>query len=136
MPAGAMAVLRTLKQLGVSIALDDFGTGYSNLTYLRVLPLDRLKIDKSFVQDLGASRQVDAIVHAIIEMGHALGLEVTAEGMETEAQLAFLRAHGCALVQGYLLGRAVPGPLRRGRRPGSSGAAVGPSPHRNGAARG
>jgi len=132
----AMTVLRELKQLGVRIALDDFGTGYSNLTYLRLLPLDRIKIDKSFVQDLGASRQVDAIVHAIIEMGHALGLEVTAEGIETEAQLAFLRAHGCALAQGYLLGRAVPGPLRRRWRPsGSSDGAGAHSPIRSAAAR-
>ena len=85
----ALTVLRTLKQLGVSIALDDFGTGYSNLTYLRVLPIDRIKIDKSFVQDLGTSSQSDAIVRTIIAMGQALGLEVTAEGVETEAQLDF-----------------------------------------------
>jgi EAL domain-containing protein (putative c-di-GMP-specific phosphodiesterase class I) len=109
----ALTVLRALKALGVSIALDDFGTGYSNLTYLRVLPIDRIKIDKSFVQDLGESPQVDAIVRAIIGMGQALGLEVTAEGVETEMQLAFLRAHGCAQVQGFLLGRPAPGPLHR-----------------------
>jgi EAL domain-containing protein (putative c-di-GMP-specific phosphodiesterase class I) len=106
----ALALLRGLKQLGVSIALDDFGTGYSNLTYLRVLPLDRIKIDKSFVQDLGTSSQVDAIVRAIIGIGRALDLEVTAEGVETEAHLAFLRDNGCAQVQGFLLGRAGPAP--------------------------
>ena len=109
----ALGVLRALKQLGVAIALDDFGTGYSNLTYLHMLPLDRIKIDKSFVHDLGTSPQVDAIVRAIIGMGQALELEVTAEGVETEAQLAFLRLHGCAHVQGYLLGQPSPGPLRR-----------------------
>jgi EAL domain-containing protein (putative c-di-GMP-specific phosphodiesterase class I) len=109
----ALTVLRGLKQMGVSIALDDFGTGYSNLTYLRVLPLDRIKIDKSFVQDLGTSPQVDAIVRAIIGIGQALGLEVTAEGVETEAQLAFLQANGCAQVQGFLLGRPGPAPETR-----------------------
>ncbi len=119
----ALSVLRALKQLGVCIALDDFGTGYSNLSYLRVLPIDRIKIDQSFIQDLGASRQVEAIVRAIIGMGHALGLEVTAEGIETEAQLAFLRTHGCALVQGSLLGRPGPGPLRP-VQPGAAGGAV------------
>jgi EAL domain-containing protein (putative c-di-GMP-specific phosphodiesterase class I) len=108
----ALNVLRALKQLGVAIALDDFGTGYSNLTYLRVLPIDRIKIDKSFVQDLGTSRQVEAIVRAIIGIGQALGLEVTAEGVETETQLEFLRAQGCAHVQGFLLGQPRPGPLR------------------------
>jgi EAL domain-containing protein (putative c-di-GMP-specific phosphodiesterase class I) len=131
----ALTVLRALKRLGVSIALDDFGTGYSNLTYLRVLPLDRIKIDKSFIQDVGTSPQVDAIVCAIIGMGQALGLEVTAEGVETEEQLAFLRAHGCSLVQGYLLGRAIPGPLRlRPPLSGSGGAAGGPRPDRAAAA--
>jgi len=115
----ALTVLRTLKELGISIALDDFGTGYSNLTYLRVLPIDRIKIDKSFVQDIGTSSQSDAIVRTIIAMGQALGLEVTAEGVETEAQLAFLRDHGCAQVQGFLLGQPVPGPLFRRRRQGA-----------------
>ena len=107
----ALSVLRALKQLGVAIALDDFGTGYSNLTYLRVLPIDRIKIDQSFVQDLGTSPQVDAIVRAIIGIGQALGLEVTAEGVETEAQLEFLRVHGCAQVQGFLFGQPSSGPL-------------------------
>jgi EAL domain-containing protein (putative c-di-GMP-specific phosphodiesterase class I) len=117
----ALSVLRALKQLGVTIALDDFGTGYSNLTYLRVLPIDRIKIDQSFVQDLGTSPQVDAIVRAIIGIGQALGLEVTAEGVETEAQLEFLRAHGCAQVQGFLLGQPSPGPLCQPAPPLGSG---------------
>ena len=120
----ALTVLRALKQLGVTIALDDFGTGYSNLTYLRVLPIDRIKIDKSFVHDLGISPQVDAIVRAVIGIGQALGLEVIAEGVETEAQLAFLQAHGCAQVQGFLLGQPSPGPLRR-RAPARSGGSTG-----------
>jgi EAL domain-containing protein (putative c-di-GMP-specific phosphodiesterase class I) len=107
----ALSVLRSLKQLGVTIALDDFGTGYSNLTYLRVLPIDRIKIDQSFVRDLGTSPQVDAIVRAIIGIAQALDLEVTAEGVETEAQLEFLRANGCAQVQGFLFGLPSSGPL-------------------------
>jgi EAL domain-containing protein (putative c-di-GMP-specific phosphodiesterase class I) len=121
----ALTVLRTLKQLGVSIALDDFGTGYSNLTYLRLLPIDRIKIDKSFVQDLGTSSQSDAIVRTIIAMAQALGLEVTAEGVETEAQLAFLQEHGCALVQGFLLGQPSAGPLFRHPRSAGSGGTAG-----------
>ena len=113
----ALTLLRALKHLGVGLALDDFGTGYSNLTYLRVLPLDRLKIDKSFIQDLGTSPQADAITRAIIAMGRALGLGVTAEGVETEAQLAFLRAHGCDEAQGFLLGRPQPGPVAQQAAP-------------------
>jgi EAL domain-containing protein (putative c-di-GMP-specific phosphodiesterase class I) len=109
----ALTMLRALKHLGVGLALDDFGTGYSNLTYLRVLPLDRLKIDKSFIQDLGTSPQAGAITLAIIAMGKALGLGVTAEGVETEEQLAFLRVHGCDEAQGFLLGRPQPGPVGR-----------------------
>ncbi len=109
----ALTMLRALKHLGVGLALDDFGTGYSNLTYLRVLPLDRLKIDKSFIQDLGTSPQADAITCAIIAMGKALGLGVTAEGVETEEQLAFLRTQGCDEAQGFLLNRPQPGPLGR-----------------------
>jgi diguanylate cyclase len=119
----ALTMLRALKHIGIGLALDDFGTGYSNLTYLRVLPLDRIKIDKSFIQDLGTSTQVDAIIRAIIAMGAALGLGVTAEGVETEAQLTFLREHGCDEAQGFLLGRPKPGPLRA--RPSSRPRATG-----------
>jgi EAL domain-containing protein (putative c-di-GMP-specific phosphodiesterase class I) len=86
-----------------------------------VLPIDRIKIDQCFVQDLGTSPQVDAIVRAIIGIGQALGLEVTAEGVETEAQLAFLHAHGCAQVQGYLFGAPKSGPLGPPAPPPESG---------------
>ncbi len=106
----ALAILRQLKALGVRIALDDFGTGYSSLSYLRRFPFDKLKIDKSFVQGLGEDADADAIVRSIIAMAQSLRLDVTAEGVETEGQLARLRAECCSQVQGFLLGRpcAVP----------------------------
>jgi EAL domain-containing protein (putative c-di-GMP-specific phosphodiesterase class I) len=133
----ALAVLRALKQLDIGLALDDFGTGYSNLSYLRVLPIDRIKIDKSFVQDIGTSPQVDAITRAIIAMGRALGLGITAEGVETEAQLAFLRIQGCDEAQGFLLGRPRPGPLGRQSptTPPGQGSHGGPMPDQIAASR-
>lgn len=96
-----------LKELGVGIAMDDFGTGYSSLARLKRLPLDQLKIDRAFVHDLASADDAEAIVHAIIEMGRALGLQVVAEGVETQAQLDSLHRHGCDAFQGYLLGRPV-----------------------------
>ncbi len=104
----ALAMLRELKALGVSIALDDFGTGYSSLSYLRRFPFDKLKIDASFVQGLGDGGEADAIVRAIVGLGRSLGLRVTAEGVETDDQLRRLRAHECDEVQGFLLGRPAP----------------------------
>ncbi len=104
----ALRVVRELKQLGVQIALDDFGTGYSSLGYLRRFPFDRLKIDKSFIGELGTHKNADAIVSSIIAMARNLELQVTAEGVELESQLGHLRAHGCSHVQGFLLGRPVP----------------------------
>ncbi len=104
----ALCVLGALKALGVRIALDDFGTGYSSLSYLRRFPFDRLKIDRSFVTELGADPNADAIVRAITAMSRSLRLEVTAEGVETEQQLASLRALQCGHLQGYLLGRPAP----------------------------
>jgi predicted signal transduction protein with EAL and GGDEF domain len=99
----AVAQLRALKALGVELSLDDFGTGYSSLAYLRSFPLDEVKIDRSFVRDLGCDRRARAIVGAIIALGRELGLRVVAEGVETEAQLAVLRELGCHQFQGYLL---------------------------------
>jgi diguanylate cyclase (GGDEF)-like protein len=94
--------LERLSRLGVLITLDDFGTGYSNISYLRRLPLDKLKIDRSFVQDLATSEEVVSIVKAIIALAHALRLKVVAEGVESEQQLEILRELGCDQYQGYL----------------------------------
>jgi diguanylate cyclase (GGDEF)-like protein len=104
----ALDQLRVLRGMGVHIAMDDFGTGYSSLTQLRVFPFDRLKIDRSFVRDLCAGGDAAAIVRAVAGLGRSLGIRVTAEGVETEAQLEGLRAEGCDAAQGYLFGRPVP----------------------------
>jgi EAL domain-containing protein (putative c-di-GMP-specific phosphodiesterase class I) len=104
-------VLDRLKVLGVRIAIDDFGTGYSSFSYLRRFPVDILKIDRSFIQGLGADPDADAIVESLIHLGHTLGLEVVAEGVETQAQLDALSRHRCDLAQGYLIAKALPAPL-------------------------
>jgi diguanylate cyclase (GGDEF)-like protein/PAS domain S-box-containing protein len=101
----AITILRTLKELGVQIAIDDFGTGYSSLSYLRRFPINVLKIDQSFVSELTLSSDDAAIVASIISLAHSLRLTVTAEGVETERQHTFLRAHGCDQMQGYLVAR-------------------------------
>jgi EAL domain-containing protein (putative c-di-GMP-specific phosphodiesterase class I) len=100
--------LTDLRDLGVRIALDDFGTGHSSLSYLRRFPIDRVKIDQEFVQAVEASRSNRAIVSAIVAMAHGLDLAVTAEGVETEAQVTFLREQRCEEVQGFLYGRPEP----------------------------
>jgi EAL domain-containing protein (putative c-di-GMP-specific phosphodiesterase class I) len=100
--------MQSLKALGVDIAVDDFGTGYSSLSYLKRFPVDRLKIDKRFVRDIDSDPDDAAIVLAIITLGHALGLKVVAEGVETCAHLDFLRRHDCDELQGYYFSRAVP----------------------------
>jgi diguanylate cyclase (GGDEF)-like protein len=102
------AVVNELKALGVSLALDDFGKGYSSLSYLRRFPFDRIKIDRSFVAGLPDSRPDTAIVSAVTSFARALDLEVVAEGVETEAQLAALRELGCEYAQGYLFHRPMP----------------------------
>ncbi|HEU6455990.1 MAG TPA: EAL domain-containing protein [Roseateles sp.] len=101
-------LLHEIKSLGISISIDDFGTGYSSLSVLKTLPIDRLKIDQSFVRDLTADANDVAIVEAILGMSRTLGLQVIAEGVETEAQLSLLQQLGCEAGQGYLFSRPVP----------------------------
>jgi diguanylate cyclase (GGDEF)-like protein/PAS domain S-box-containing protein len=103
----ATAVLNELRRVGVSLAIDDFGTGYSSLVYLKRLPIDTLKIDKEFIDDLTRDPDDEAITSTIITMGHSLGLNVIAEGVETELQLNFLRDHGCDEIQGHWLSRPI-----------------------------
>ncbi|MGJ5177481.1 EAL domain-containing protein [Bradyrhizobium oligotrophicum] len=103
-----LALLRQLQQAGIRIALDDFGTGYASLSYLRAFPVDKIKIDRSFVSDMSDSDECAAIVCAIANLGRSLSINTTAEGVETEEQLALVKAAGCNLAQGYLFGRPVP----------------------------
>lgn len=104
----ASMTLATLKALGVRIAIDDFGTGYSSLSYLKRFPIDSLKIDRSFVTELPDNQDDASIAQAVITMAHALRLKVVAEGVENEAQLAFLAANGCDEMQGYYFSRPLP----------------------------
>jgi diguanylate cyclase (GGDEF)-like protein len=104
----ALLLLRGLRQLGVSVALDDFGTGYSSLNYLAKFPFDRIKIDKSFIDDLGRRSECTAIVAAIIGVARSLDMATTAEGVETPEQYELLRIAGCREMQGYLFGRPCP----------------------------
>ncbi len=105
----AIATLQGLKSLGVRLSVDDFGTGYSSLSYLKDLPIDALKIDRSFVRDIGGGAEAGegVLAQAIISLGHNLHLKVVAEGVETDAQVRFLRRHGCDEVQGFLYGEPV-----------------------------
>jgi diguanylate cyclase (GGDEF)-like protein/PAS domain S-box-containing protein len=103
-----LATLHALRALGVRISMDDFGTGYSSLSYLRSFPFDKIKIDQSFVRDLAANRDAQAIIRSIVSLGKGLGVIITAEGVETEAELSCLRAEGCDEGQGFLFSRARP----------------------------
>ncbi len=107
-PQQAQTRLEALRALGVSIALDDFGTGYSSLSYLQKFPIDRLKIDRAFVASLGRSANAAAIIHSIVTLGHALGMTVLAEGVETDEQRVLLRLAGCDEMQGFLFARPAP----------------------------
>ncbi len=100
--------LRAIKDIGLLLSIDDFGTGYSSLSYLKRFPIDKLKIDRSFVGDIGADPDDAAIIRTIITMGHSLRLTVIAEGVETAEQMSFLKQEGCDQIQGYYCGRPVP----------------------------
>ncbi|HZG84167.1 bifunctional diguanylate cyclase/phosphodiesterase [Paenibacillus sp.] len=107
-PKDSALALKRLKDLGVSVSVDDFGTGFSSLNYLSLFPLDTLKIDKSFVQAMALDTKNMALVQAIIDLGHKLGLRVVAEGVETEEQRRWLQSFGCDGIQGYLLSPPIP----------------------------
>jgi EAL domain-containing protein (putative c-di-GMP-specific phosphodiesterase class I) len=104
----ATTLLAELKDLGVRLALDDFGTGFSSLSYLRKLPIDIVKIDQSFIADIGEAATGGAIVAAVTNLAHVLGLQVTAEGVETQVQRDAVRAIGCEAAQGFFYARPMP----------------------------
>ncbi|MBD0263911.1 MAG: EAL domain-containing response regulator, partial [Tolypothrix sp. Co-bin9] len=104
----AIATMNELRTFGIKIAIDDFGTGYSSLIYLKKLPIHTLKIDRYFIQNIGEDYQKSVITKALIQMGHNLNLNVIAEGVETEAELSFLRKHNCDAMQGFLFSRPLP----------------------------
>ena len=103
-----VAMLHQLRALGVRISMDDFGTGYSSLSYLRSFPFDKIKIDRSFIKDIDRNRDSAAIIKAIASLGASLGIETTAEGVETEEQLDIVRRAGCTAMQGYLVSKPRP----------------------------
>jgi len=121
-PDRVVGVLRRLHALGVRVAIDDFGAGYSSLAYIHRLPVDRIKIDRSFVGAMARDERTAAIVQATIDLAHRLDLEVVAEGVEDGKTLAELRRLGCDIVQGYFVARPMPAAtldrwLREDRRP-------------------
>jgi EAL domain-containing protein (putative c-di-GMP-specific phosphodiesterase class I) len=103
-----LATMQQINNLGVSLSLDDFGTGYSSLNYLRKFPFQKIKIDRSFISDLGDSNDASAIIGAIASLGASLKKTVVAEGIETQEQMTLVRDQGCQEGQGYLFGKAMP----------------------------
>jgi EAL domain-containing protein (putative c-di-GMP-specific phosphodiesterase class I) len=108
-PAHALAILSMLQSMGVRLSIDDFGTGYSSLTHLRQLPVDEIKIDKSFVMGMTTSEADAAIVRTVIDLAHNLGKQVCAEGVENRETWQMLMELGCDLAQGYWIGMPMPG---------------------------
>jgi EAL domain-containing protein (putative c-di-GMP-specific phosphodiesterase class I) len=124
-PEQAVNTLRGLKDLGIRVAIDDFGTGYSSLAYLKRFPIDSVKVDRSFVEDIPQDVDSMAIAQAIIAMAHSLRLKVVAEGVESEAQVSFLRGEGCDEIQGHYFSAAraaseIPGIMRKTLRRGTT----------------
>lgn len=112
-PENVILLLNSLRELGLQLAIDDFGTGYSSLSYLRRLPVHALKIDRSFIQDVGKDGGAEMIIRTTINLAHQLGMIVVAEGVETEAQRSFLLHSECDQIQGYLVGRPQAAPSLR-----------------------
>jgi len=130
-PARAVATMHRLRDLGVRLSIDDFGTGYSSMSYLRTLPLDEVKIDRSFVLDMVRSRRDTAVVQSVVDLAHSLGLRVVAEGVEDQPTLEALAELGCDLAQGFHIGRPMTGPALLDwaqHRPGPRTASRAPEP--------
>ena len=107
-PSQAIEILKSIKSMGVRLAMDDFGTGHSSLAHLRQFPFDKIKVDRSFIDDIGTSKETDAILRAILDLAKALKLGIIAEGVETETQKTFLLLEGCPEVQGFLFSKPLP----------------------------
>jgi EAL domain-containing protein (putative c-di-GMP-specific phosphodiesterase class I) len=107
-PQATQQRLEVLRALGVGLALDDFGTGYSSLSYLQKFPFSQIKIDRTFVASLGTTATAGAVIQSIVTLGHALGMKVLAEGIETDEQRVLLRLAGCDEMQGFLFGKPRP----------------------------
>jgi EAL domain-containing protein (putative c-di-GMP-specific phosphodiesterase class I) len=105
---GTIKAMNELRSLGIKIAIDDFGTGVSAFVYLKQFPVNTMKIDREFVQDVGNDYKKAGITKALIEMGHSLNLKIVAEGVETESELAFLRENKCDSIQGFICSPALP----------------------------
>ena len=112
----AAAALEQLSERNMKLHLDDFGTGYSSLTHLCSLPIDTIKLDQSFVAGIGHSERRERVASAVVGIGRRLDLDIVAEGVETEAQLGFLRAEGCDVIQGFLFGKPAPAQFWRNVR--------------------